>query len=227
MKRFIFFIWIIFALAALFYLSNLYGTEIPTFTLIWLVLPFLAVLISAEIKYVGFCKVEWGEFFLVLLLNIIFMGVVFLVLEPLSGTYKIIIDASLRNRPLGPAYYWITQFNNWRGLLGFSLINLLIIIFAEELFFRGLLIQYIGLKLSEFWGVLISAFLFLLFIVILNYNLPPVENYIMLVGYTFFARGIIGGWAAARTGTIWPSLITSTLVYTFIIFMYFYYPVYF
>ncbi|HKL13718.1 MAG TPA: CPBP family intramembrane glutamic endopeptidase [Halanaerobiales bacterium] len=227
MKRYLFFIWIIFALGALFYFSNLFGTDIPPFTLIWLVLPFLAVLISGENKIVGFCKVKFSEFMLVLLLNIIFMGIVFVILEPLSGTYKIIIDKALRTNPLDPAFYWISQYKDWSGVLGFFLINIFIIIFAEELFFRGLLIQYIGLKLNTFWGVLISSFLFLFFIVILNYNLPPVENYILLVGYTFFGRGIIGGWAAARTGTIWPSIITSSLVYTAIVFMYFYYPIYF
>ncbi len=227
MKRYLFFIWIIAALAVLFYLSNLYGTEIPHFTLIWLVLPFLAVLLSGKTKYVGFETVKFSDFFLTLLLTMIFMGLVFVILEPLSGTYKLIINQNLSTRPISPSFYWLNQARDYSAVLGFTITNLLIIIFAEELFFRGFLIHYIGLKLNDFWGVLISAFLFLLFIVILNYNLPPVQNYIYLVGYTFFARGIIGGWSVARTKTIWPSLITSTLVYSVIVFMYYLYPVYF
>mgnify|MGYP006277552685 FL=1 len=226
MKKYLFFLWIILALASLFYLNNIYGIEIPTFTLTWLVLSFLAVLIAGGIKYVGFTRVDIGEFLLVTGLNLIFLAVVFIILEPLSGTYKMIIDKTLVSSSIDPAYFWLNKYDDMTGLLGFFLTNFFIIMFAEELFFRGLLIQYIGLKLSKFWGVLIQAFLFLGLIVIIQYNLPPVENYILLVAYTFFGRGIIGGWAAARTDSIWPSLISSSLVYTGIIFMYFFYPIF-
>ena len=34
-------------------------------------------------------------------------------------------------------------------------------------------------------------------------------NYVF--GYSWLAIGMIEGWAAARTGSIWPSLITATI----------------
>lgn len=207
-------------------MSNNYGIDIPVFTLIWLSLSFLVVLISGESKYVGFSKVKLGDFLWVLILNLIFLGTLFVVLEPLSNTFQIIVERSLRNAAADPIYYWFTRYNDLSGLLGFALTNLFIVLFAEELFFRGFLIQYISLKINKFWGVLLQAFLFLGFIVILEYNLPPVENYIFLIAYTFFGRGIIGGWAASRTDSIWPSLISTSLVYTGIVYLYLFNPIF-
>jgi len=227
MKRYLFFIWIILSLGTLFYLSNLYGTEVPVFTLVWLALAFLAVLFARDAKYVGFSGVKFSEFFLVLFLNLLLFSILYIILEPLSGTFREVINNIRRETILYPSYYVMNQFSGLKGLLAYFSCNFFIIIFAEELFFRGFLIQYADLKLSKFWGVLIQAFLFLIFILILDINLPPVQNYIFLVGYTFLGRGIIGGWAAARTNSIWPSLITVSIVHTVVIFMYFYYPLYF
>ncbi|MFO7815519.1 MAG: CPBP family glutamic-type intramembrane protease [Halanaerobiales bacterium] len=227
MKRYLFFIWIISSLGSLFYFSDLYHIEIPVFTLVWLVLAFLAVLLARDAKYVGFSGVEFSEFLLALFLNLLLLSIIFIVLEPLSGTYREVINNIRRDTTLYPSYFLLSKFSGLYGLLAYFICNFFIIIFAEELFFRGLLIQYAELKLNKFWGVLIQAFLFLLFILILDIRLPPVQNYIFLVGYTFLGRGIIGGWAAARTDSIWPSLLTVSLIHSAVIFMYFYYPVYF
>lgn len=221
-----FFIWIILGLLSLFYLSSSYRIDIPFFTLLWLSISFLVVLISGRTKYVAFSKVRLGEFLWVLVLNLIFLGAVFVILEPLSGTFQLLIEKSLRNVSLNPNYYWIVHYDDIFGMLGFFLTNFFILIFAEELFFRGFLLQYISLKMNKFWGVLLQAFLFLGFIVILKYNLPPVENYIFLVAYTFFGRGIIGGWAASRTDSIWPSLISTSLIYSGIVYIYLYNPIF-
>ncbi|MGM0445518.1 MAG: CPBP family glutamic-type intramembrane protease [Bacillota bacterium] len=224
MSKRLFYVWTVAALFLLFYQSRLYGTDTPLYTIIWLSLTFLVVLLSSDSKYAGFSKVKFSEFLLVFFLNFILLAAIFVVLEPLSGTFRLIIDKTIRSPIIDPAYYWITRYEGWNAIGGFFLTNLIILIFAEEIFFRGFLIQYISLKMNKFWGVLIQAFIFLLFIVILDFNLPPVENYIFLVGYSFFGRGIIGGWAAARTDSIWPSLFAVTLVNTLIIVFYFYYP---
>lgn len=227
MKRYLFFIWIILSLGTLFYLSNLYGTEVPVFTLVWLALAFLVVLLSRDAKFVGFSGMKFSEFLLVFFINLLLLSLVYIVLEPLSGTFREVINNIRRETLLYPSYYLMNQFSGLNGLFAYFLCNIFIIIFAEELFFRGFLIQYAELKLNKFWGVLIQSFLFLFFILILDIRLPPVQNYIFLVGYTFLGRGIIGGWAAARTDSIWPSLITVSVVHTAVIFMYFYYPMYF
>lgn len=193
------------------------------FTLVWLALAFLAVLLARDAKYVGFSGVKFSEFFLALFLNLLLLSLVFIVLEPLSGTFREVIN---KETILYPSYYLMNQFSGLKGFLAYFLCNFFIIIFAEELFFRGFLIQYAELKLNKFWGVLIQAFLFLLFILILDIQLPPVQNYIFLVGYTFLGRGLIGGWAAARTDSIWPSLITVSVVHTAVIIMYINPPLY-
>ena len=224
MGKKLFYFWTVAALFLLFYQSQLYGTDTPLFTIVWIAITFLAVLVSSDGKYAGFSKVKFNEFFLVFFLNLILLAAIFVVLEPLSGTFRLVIDKTIRSPLVDPAYYWITRYEGWQGIGGFFLTNFIILIFAEEIFFRGFLIQFISLKMNKFWGVLIQAFIYLLFIVILNFNLPPVQNYILLVGYSFFGRGIIGGWAAARTDSILPPLLAVSIVNTLIIVFYFYYP---
>jgi len=41
--------------------------------------------------------------------------------------------------------------------------------------------------------------------------LSPVQAVVYAIGYSWLAVGVIGGWAAARTQSIWPSLAASTL----------------
>ena len=40
---------------------------------------------------------------------------------------------------------------------------------------------------------------------------PPLQAVVWIVVYSWLAVGVVGGWAAARTRSIWPSLIAATL----------------
>jgi hypothetical protein len=42
--------------------------------------------------------------------------------------------------------------------------------------------------------------------------LPPLPGIVYAVGYSFVCVGVVGGWAAWRTGSIFPSLLTQTLL---------------
>lgn len=43
------------------------------------------------------------------------------------------------------------------------------------------------------------------------FALPLPEGILYVVVYAWLTIGIVGGWAAARTGSIWPSLVTATV----------------
>lgn len=88
----------------------------------------------------------------------------------------------------------------------------LITIFAEELFFRGWLLQWLGKRMPPLWAIILQALLFSIPQAIVALFLSPTQAVVYLAFDTFLAIGVIGGWAAWRTRSIWPSLITATLM---------------
>jgi len=46
---------------------------------------------------------------------------------------------------------------------------------------------------------------------VVAFALPLPEGILYVVVYAWLTIGIVGGWAAARTGSIWPSLVTATV----------------
>jgi membrane protease YdiL (CAAX protease family) len=60
-------------------------------------------------------------------------------------------------------------------------------------------------------AILLQAALFMLPQAIAALLLPPLQGLLYAVFYSWLAIGVVGGWAANRTGSIWPSLISATL----------------
>jgi membrane protease YdiL (CAAX protease family) len=87
----------------------------------------------------------------------------------------------------------------------------LVTLFAEELFFRGWLLQLFRKRFGRTWAVILQALLFVLPNLFAALALPPLQGWVYALIYTWLGIGVLGGWAAARTGSIWPSLISATL----------------
>ena len=87
----------------------------------------------------------------------------------------------------------------------------LVTIFAEELFFRGWLLQLLQRRVSKGWAIAIQAALFTVPQLLAALMLSPVQAAVYAAVYSFLAIGLVGGWAAARTQSIWPSLAAATL----------------
>jgi membrane protease YdiL (CAAX protease family) len=83
--------------------------------------------------------------------------------------------------------------------------------FAEELFFRGWLLQFMVKRIPVRKALLLQAFLFTLPQAIAAVFLRPIQAYVYII-YSFIAVGLIGGWSAWKTKSIWPGLITVTLM---------------
>jgi len=87
----------------------------------------------------------------------------------------------------------------------------LITIFGEELFFRGWLLQSLQQKMNKTTAIVIQAALFTIPQLLAAVLLPPAQGLIYAFAYSLLGIGIIGGWAAARTQSIWPSLVSASI----------------
>ena len=87
----------------------------------------------------------------------------------------------------------------------------LVTIFGEELFFRGWLLQIFQQWMNNAWAILLQAILFSLPQLMAALLLSPMQGLIYASVYCWLGVGIIGGWAAARTQSIWPSLVSATI----------------
>ncbi len=85
------------------------------------------------------------------------------------------------------------QFS-WAGAFGMLLLGGLIVPFAEELFFRGILYQWLKDKAGVWIGIIGSSLVFGL----LHGDLP-------IAGATF-VMGIILAWLFERSNSLWPSI---------------------
>ena len=90
------------------------------------------------------------------------------------------------------------------------LYSISVTLFGEELFFRGWLLQF----LKKRWGTVRRSSQALLFSIINLFAvlvLTPLQGMVYILFYTWLGIGMVGGWAASRTGSIWPSLVSAAL----------------
>ncbi len=186
--------------------------SIPLFTFLWLLPPFIVLLISKDPKRIGIRRVALKKFVPVCGLNILGVFLVMILCEPWSHAYRTLINMALGSPSPDTTFAWLLRFPGAPGLIAMFFYTILITIFAEELFFRGWLLQWLGNRMPAFWAILLQALLFTLpqSIAALFFNLTQAVAYI--AGYSFLAIGVIGGWAAWRTKSIWPGLITASLM---------------
>jgi membrane protease YdiL (CAAX protease family) len=85
-------------------------------------------------------------------------------------------------------------------------------IFGEKLFFRGWVLQLLLRSLHVRWAIALQAALFTIPQLIAALIFPPLQAFLWVVVYSWLAIGVAGGWAAAHTGSIWPSLAAATVV---------------
>lgn len=116
-----------------------------------------------------------------------------------------------------PIYYFVVKggnlhftFNyNFDGLNKLLSFNILSIIFiasaAEELFFRRFLLEKLKIKYTDFWAVVISAFLFAL--VHFPFQLFSGLDYDFSPMYTALFGGLLAGFLYVKSKSVLPSLV--------------------
>jgi membrane protease YdiL (CAAX protease family) len=207
----VFAIWSILALAILLPVTFLLNSSFPIFTVLWILIPLIAVFIKKDASRVGFNVVTWRELVRISALNLGGLFLVMLVYEPWSHTYQKLLTAALSIQSPDATFAWLLRFQKIPALACMFLFSGLVTLFGEELFFRGWLLQLLHKHWGTTWAIVIQAFLFVIPNLLVALVLPPLQGVLYVLVYTWLATGIIGGWAASQTKSIWPSLVSATV----------------
>lgn len=204
--------WIGLVIAALAPVTMLLNGSFPVFTVVWLAVPLAALLTGKDASRIGVRTIPRGEY---LRVSAIALGLQILVaaaVEPWSHAYGALVARAAEGEQLDTTFAWLVRYDGLPGWGGFLLYSGLVTIFAEELFFRGWLLQLLKPRMGMKWAVVLQAALFTLPQGLAALVLSPVQGVVFALVYSLLAIGIIGGWAAARTGSIWPSLTSAALL---------------
>ena len=204
-------VWVGLALAVLVPATLFLQGSFPIFTVAWLIVPLLVVVRTRNANRAGFQGIPWRQFLGTTALNLSALLLISALVEPWSHTYRSLVKEAMAGTPPDTTFAWLVRFRGpaaWGSLLLYSG---LVTIFAEELFFRGWLLQSLRRRMHKGWAIVIQAALFTLPQLLAALLLSPLQDAVYTVAYSWLAVGVIGGWAAARTQSIWPSLASATL----------------
>ncbi len=205
-------IWLIFDLLILLPVQRWLNGTLPVFTFVWLLPPLIALIISQDPGRIGIRRVAIKTFLPALGLNGLGVFLIMLLFEPWSQAYQTLVRKALESPTPDTTFAWLIRFPGWPGFTLMFIYTGLVTIFAEELFFRGWLLQWLARKMPVLWAILLQALLFSLPQALAALFLKPVQALVYLACYSFVAIGLVGGWADWQTKSVWPSLITATLM---------------
>mgnify|MGYP006288833389 CR=1 FL=1 len=204
-------IWIILALLILTTVVFINNTSIPIFTYIWLIVP-LIVLTNNDVNIIGAIKVSKNKLIKYTVIHFILLSIMYLVFEPWSKAYKLLIELAVTSAPSDPTFIWLTKGSDISSFIIMLLMTLFITIFGEELFFRGYLYQKFNEKYGYIKANIFQAFLFALPNLIVTFMMPLLSGIVFVFVYAFLGVGCIGGYTSYKTDSIWPSLISASLM---------------
>lgn len=207
-----FIVWVLLALAILAPVAALLDGPFPIFTVIWLAVPLIAVLCSRNARQVGWHLVPAPEFFKVTAACLGAMLLLAALVEPWSQTYQLLLQKATAGPHPDTTFAWLVRYpgiSGWAGMLAYSG---MVTILGEELFFRGWLLQLLRRRTGRTRAVVLQAVLFTLPQLLPALLMPVPQALLYSVIYSWLTVGIIGGWAAERTSSIFPSLLSATLL---------------
>ena len=203
--------WITAALLILFPATRILDGSFPIFSLTWLVVPLVALLRCRDSSQLGVRPIGWIKFFQNTCLNLAGSLALMMCFEPWSHTYQVLYTEAISGAHLDTTFGWLARFPGLTGWIGFMLFSSLVTLFAEELFFRGWLLHWLQIRMSSGKAVLVQATLFAIPQLLAATLLPPMQGILYALFYAWLAIGLIGGWVAYRTQSIWPSLTSATI----------------
>jgi membrane protease YdiL (CAAX protease family) len=207
----VFIVWSLLALAALLPVTFLLDGSFPLFTVIWILVPLVAVVRSKDASQVGFRAIQGREFLRITGINLAGILAIMLLVEPWLHTYRLLLEAVLSSQSPDTTFAWLLRMPRLPALAGMLLYSGLVTLYGEELFFRGWLLQLLLRRMRASWAISIQAMLFVIPNLLVTFVLPPLQGILYAVVYTFLGIGVIGGWAAWRTQSIWPSFFAATV----------------
>lgn len=204
-------IWAVLALAALYPVTRYLQAAFPILTVVWIVVPLVAVWRRRDPGRAGFSRVTWQVLLRTTAINMGGLLLIMLAVEPWSHTYKMLLELALTGKSPDSTFAWLVRLPRGPGLGAMALYSGLVTLFGEELFFRGWLLRTLQRWMRTGWAVLAQAAFFVLPNLLAALTLPVLQGWLYALVYSWLAVGVVGGWAAARTKSIWPSLISATV----------------
>jgi membrane protease YdiL (CAAX protease family) len=202
-------VWIGGALAAAVLATRLLQGALPVFTFVWLLVPLAALVRRRDAGRVGIRRVPLSLLGPSTLALASASAVLFGAFEPWSGAYRQLVQKALSSDPVDTTFGWLAHYDGAGSWLAFVLFGGLVTIFAEELFFRGWLLQLLCRQTTALRAVAVQAALFALLQALAATQLTPLRGALYAGVYAFVGNGLVGGWAAWRTRSIWPSLLVA------------------
>ena len=208
-RDFLFILWVIAGLISLYPVATHLEAGFPFFTVIWLAVPLIAVLRWHNAALVGFRTAPGSLFWVTTAINLGLLLLVIALFEPWSHAYGTLVREAMKG---DATFAWLAHYNSPTSLLLMFLFSGLVTIFAEELFFRGWLFQLLLRRGGRWSAIFLQALLFALLQALPAFFLSPAQALVWVCVYSFLGVGLINGWAASRTYSIWPGLISATLM---------------
>ncbi len=202
-------LWVAAGLASLYPVAAHLNATFPFFTVVWLVVPLGAVLRSRSASSSGFRAVPGRLFWMTTAANVGLLLLVMALFEPWSAAYGTLVRQAVKG---DTTFAWLALYPSPAGWLLMLLFSGLVTLFAEELFFRGWLLQLLLKMVNRWLAIVMQALFFTLVQALPALFLNPVQALVWVVAYSFIGVGLVNGWAAARTSSIWPGLIAATLM---------------
>jgi membrane protease YdiL (CAAX protease family) len=211
-KEKLFITWSLMAVILSILFSILLKASFPLFTLIWIGVPLIVVLRKKDTGFVGFSGIPLKEFIKVTLINLGITLAIIGLFEPWSHTYQTLIRLATDSNTPDVTFAWLKRYNGVKSWLGMFIFGGFVTMFGEEIFFRGWLFQFLKKRINPYWAIIIQALLFIIPNLIAALFMSRIQGVIYTVIYTGIAIGVAGGWAAKRTNSIWPSLVSASIV---------------
>ncbi len=211
-REYVFITWILLALFTLIIIIKTQKPDNPFLTFIWLLIPLFIVMKNKNANLVGFSKVPIKKLLAVTGIYLSISLTAIIIFEIITPTYKMLIELAIDNNQSDITFLWLNKYKGITGYILVFIISFFITIFGEELFFRGLLLQAFKRNFSDKFSILMQSVLFSLpHIIIAIFFMTPFHGLILILGYGIFIYGVMGGWAANKTNSFWPGLITASI----------------
>jgi membrane protease YdiL (CAAX protease family) len=182
----------------------------PILTVLWILVPLLAVARTRDATRVGIRVVPWRLLAETTAVNLGLSLALMLAFEPWSHTYGRLLELATTSQPLDTTFAWLVRLPRLPALAAMTAYAGLVTMFGEELFFRGWLLQLLRPRLGAGHAIALQAALFTVPQMVVAAFMSPLQSVLYVVVYAGLSVGVVGGWAAARTNSIWPSLVTVT-----------------
>lgn len=204
-------IWIVGALVAAIVASWRLDAAPPLFTVICLAVPLVALIRQREPARIGIRRIGLQRLVRTSATAVVAAAFITIAVEPWSHAYSGLVAESVAADPADITFGWLARLDGIGAWAGFILFSGLITIFAEELFFRGWLLQLLCRHTKPTRAIILQAAAFSVPQALAALFLSPSQAAVYIAVYSFTAIGLVGGYAAWRTASIWPSLVLATV----------------